>query len=430
MTLEHNRRMFRQAHQFLVYSNLTAIVFASLFSPITAKAADALGTASKQQVETLNGEIKQKQSRVSELDGMIDKYRVRIKEQEGRQSSLENEVLLIDNRIAKKLLDIERAKIELETTKLIIQSLEQQIGDENNRLGRQKESAGELIRKIHQSDNVPTFEVILSKPSISAFFDSFEHEKKLQRNLTDVMEKVKGHKRSLELTRKDLDEKRLYLEQERKNLKREQMELEAERNFKVSLASETKLKQSEYERVLYELNQQQQSTADEIATLEVKLKDKLDDIDAALARGDILFNWPLKPVRKITATFHDPTYPFRHRFAHPGTDLRAAVGTPVYAAAGGYVAWTRLGSAYGNYMMLIHPGNMATIYAHLTKFAVEPDTYVQRGQLIGYSGGMPGQPGAGLSTGPHLHFEVRQNGIPVNPENFLPVAIEIDELEE
>jgi murein DD-endopeptidase MepM/ murein hydrolase activator NlpD len=94
------------------------------------------------------------------------------------------------------------------------------------------------------------------------------------------------------------------------------------------------------------------------------------------------------------------------------------------------VAWTRLGSAYGNYMMLIHPGNMATIYAHLTKFAVEPDTYVQRGQLIGYSGGMPGQPGAGLSTGPHLHFEVRQNGIPVNPENFLPVAIEIDELEE
>lgn len=70
--------------------------------------------------------------------------------------------------------------------------------------------------------------------------------------------------------------------------------------------------------------------------------------------------------------------------------------------------------------MIIHPGGVATVYAHLRGFNVQGDTYVERGDVIGFSGGRPGDRGAGLSTGPHLHFEVRQNGIPTNPRQFLP----------
>jgi murein DD-endopeptidase MepM/ murein hydrolase activator NlpD len=125
-------------------------------------------------------------------------------------------------------------------------------------------------------------------------------------------------------------------------------------------------------------------------------------------------------VSRISTYFHDPTYPFRKLFEHPGVDLPTPVGTPVKAAAGGYVAFTRTGSQYGNYIMVVHPGGVATIYAHLSKFNVRSDTYVDRGQVIGYSGGRPGDQGAGLSTGPHLHFEVRQDGIPVDPLPFLP----------
>jgi murein DD-endopeptidase MepM/ murein hydrolase activator NlpD len=111
---------------------------------------------------------------------------------------------------------------------------------------------------------------------------------------------------------------------------------------------------------------------------------------------------------------------YRNLFEHPGTDIPTPVGTAVHAAAGGYVAWNRTGKQYGNYTMIVHPGGIATIYAHLSKFVAKPDTYVDRGDVIGLSGGRPGDPGAGLSTGAHLHFEVRQNGIPVDAENFLP----------
>jgi len=125
-------------------------------------------------------------------------------------------------------------------------------------------------------------------------------------------------------------------------------------------------------------------------------------------------------VTRVSAIFHDVSYPFRKLFEHPGIDLPTPVGTPVRSAAGGYVAFNRTGKQYGNYVMVIHPGGIATVYAHLTKFGAKVDTYVERGDIIGYSGGRPGDAGAGLSTGPHLHFEVRQNGIPVNPTQFLP----------
>ena len=210
------------------------------------------------------------------------------------------------------------------------------------------------------------------------------------------------------------------MENNKKELHKKEQALELDRNSKTSLIAETRSTQSEFERILFELKQQQQATADDIGSIEAKLKDKLDAVDQALARGDVLLNWPVDPSRGITAKFHDPSYPFRNLFQHPGTDVRASVGTSVRAAAGGYVAWNKTGRMYGNYTMIVHPGNIATVYAHLSKFLAKPDTYVERGDIIGLSGGMPGQPGAGLSTGPHLHFEVRQNGVPVDAENFLP----------
>ncbi|MAG37183.1 MAG: hypothetical protein CL878_13195 [Dehalococcoidia bacterium] len=99
---------------------------------------------------------------------------------------------------------------------------------------------------------------------------------------------------------------------------------------------------------------------------------------------------------------------------HPGIDVAASHGVPVYAADGGVVAstgWDRRG--YGNRIVIDHRNGYVTTYSHLSRFLVGPGQLVQKGAVIGHNGS------TGNSTGPHLHFEVLRNGYYVNPLQFL-----------
>jgi len=100
-------------------------------------------------------------------------------------------------------------------------------------------------------------------------------------------------------------------------------------------------------------------------------------------------------------------------FMHEGMDLVAPAGTPVYAAADGVVVGAAPNGRYGNWIRIEHGGKLATVYGHLMAFApgIEPGESVVRGELVGFVGS------TGRSTGAHLHFEVLDNGKPVNPIN-------------
>jgi murein DD-endopeptidase MepM/ murein hydrolase activator NlpD len=110
------------------------------------------------------------------------------------------------------------------------------------------------------------------------------------------------------------------------------------------------------------------------------------------------------------------TSPFGPRWGgfHPGIDIGVPTGTPIEAAAAGTVIWCGWESGYGNLVVLDHHNGIATAYAHQSKIAVSCNENVAQGQVIGYVGC------TGFCTGPHLHFEVRVNGTPVDPLGYLP----------
>ncbi|MEN8042165.1 MAG: peptidoglycan DD-metalloendopeptidase family protein, partial [Actinomycetota bacterium] len=98
---------------------------------------------------------------------------------------------------------------------------------------------------------------------------------------------------------------------------------------------------------------------------------------------------------------------------HNGVDMNASQGDRIRAAADGTVILAAVKGGYGNTIMIDHGGGMVTLYAHQSRFAVSRGQKVKAGETIGYIGS------TGLSTGPHLHFEVRIDGAPVNPANYI-----------
>ena len=112
----------------------------------------------------------------------------------------------------------------------------------------------------------------------------------------------------------------------------------------------------------------------------------------------------------ITSYFGYRYHPILHftRF-HAGVDIGAGWGSPIVAAGDGRVVGAGWGGGYGREVQIAHGGGLTSLYGHMSQVVAEPGSFVRRGQLIGYVGS------SGLSTGPHLHFEVRQGGQPVNP---------------
>ena len=128
--------------------------------------------------------------------------------------------------------------------------------------------------------------------------------------------------------------------------------------------------------------------------------------------------WPVNG--HITSYFGYRYHPILHfsRF-HAGVDIGASWGSPIVAAADGEVASAGWAGGYGRSVHIAHSGGIVTTYNHMSQIVAQPGTYVHAGQLIGYVGS------SGLSTGPHLHYEVLKNGTPVNPLSVRFTSIQV-----
>ena len=139
---------------------------------------------------------------------------------------------------------------------------------------------------------------------------------------------------------------------------------------------------------------------------------KIAWIDAAAPaeqlRADSAMPWPVNA--RITSGFGRRVHPIL-RFArmHSGIDFGAARGTPIHATADGQVTRAGWAGGYGRQVRIAHGEGLTTSYSHMSRMVVEPGSFVRQGQLIGYVGS------SGLSTGPHLHYEVLRGGHAVNP---------------
>jgi murein DD-endopeptidase MepM/ murein hydrolase activator NlpD len=125
------------------------------------------------------------------------------------------------------------------------------------------------------------------------------------------------------------------------------------------------------------------------------------------------FRFPL-PEATVTSSFGMRKNPVTGKLLfHKGIDLAAPRGTPVYACSAGTVVFRGFDPIYGNYVILRHDGSRESLYGHLSSIKIELHEKVKSGSILGTVGS------TGQSTGPHLHFEIHENGVPKNPAGFI-----------
>lgn len=406
--------------RFTVHTASAAILALTAFLAFAGIRPVLAQTDLNKDISTLNEQVKKKKTDLKELERKANEYRSVIAQKKDQAASLEAQLALLDNRIAKTQLSIDIARGEVRALELEISAVDGQILDQEKRVGHERQLLAALARKLYRTENSRTpFEVLISHRSFSDFFDALRAVISFQQGVSHTLANITRLQNELKYERSVREDKQLAVAARKRELEVAVAQLEDERALKDAIITETKSSELHYRYLLAELRDEQAEADSEILNLEKSLRDKMAIADRLSGENAVL-SWPVAPTRGISAMFHDSDYPFRYVFEHPGIDIRTYQGTPVRAAAAGVIGRAKNAGMGYNYVMILHPNDVSTVYGHLSRIVAREQAFVERGEIIGYSGGMPGTPGAGkLTTGPHLHFETRYKGLPADPLSYL-----------
>ncbi|MDP3965119.1 MAG: peptidoglycan DD-metalloendopeptidase family protein [bacterium] len=377
-----------------------------------------------QTILELNLLIQERKQELDELNTRFDtlKKNISLKQQEG--ITLSKQIESIDDQVATTELEIQITETELDTLELQIREVKSKIKDREDQIVDQKARLAELLRRLQTYQDKNFLEILLRENRFSNFFNEVNYVEEIQHKLKGFLDEVIQLKDDLGVIQTDLESNEANMQNTVQKLEVEKQSLEGQQIYKARLLDETLQSEDQYQDLLRAVQVEQNAVNSEVQTIEETVRKTLEGGDLLEADDASTLSWPVSPVGGITAYFYDPTYPFRSSGEHDAIDIRAKQGTPVKAAASGYVARAISPQDSGlglSWIMIIHANGLSTLYLHMSDVKVEEDQFVARGQVIGLSGGMPGTPGAGRqTTGPHLHFGVRLNGIPVDPLNYLP----------
>ena len=206
----------------------------------------------------------------------------------------------------------------------------------------------------------------------------------------------------------------------REELEQVRIELDAQKAVREEIKKELDVRRAHWDSVLATAVEEQQEITDFIAAEEERIARELEEarrraeLEARL--GQITeAGWVLPTPGAITSYFGPRLHPILgYVRMHNGVDFNCWTGDPIRAATDGIVITAEYYGGYGYTIIIQHANSISTLYAHLSGFNAQVNDYVVAGEQVGVCGT------TGLSTGPHLHFEVRQSGVPVNPVPYLP----------
>lgn len=347
-------------------------------------------------------QIDSKKDELSDINADIAALEKALKEGKSNASALASQIKTIEGKIYQEQLRINKLTKNINDTKTKIADTLVELEILETEINAQNKNLNSRLRAMYKNGNIGMLSVLLGSKSMSDFLTNIEMAKRIYSSDTDLLE-------DMQTAYEVVIEKKEELAALKESLLSQQEEATASK-AKLSANEESLAKQK---KAVESNNKALESQIDSLNAEADKLVAEIRALqgDGAYAGGQMC--WPSKASTRVTSKFGNRLHPILKKYKlHTGIDIGAAMGSDILAANDGKVIKAAYNAGgYGYYIMIDHGGGIVTLYAHSSKLLVKVGDIVTRGQVIAKVGS------TGMSTGAHLHFEVRVNGNYVDPLN-------------
>ena len=354
-----------------------------------------------------------------------------IQQQVNQQNAIKSDAETVIGSVSEQLRQIEgqlrQATTELNTIteqRVAVENditlNERQLAEAQKRLEGREAVFYKRVRDIYINGRLSYLDVVIGSKDFSDFANRLEVLKRIIDSDINLISEIKKERAQIEANKKKLEEDRAKLVELEKAALAKQAEIEqkkAERNVVLQKAQNDRAVAMQ---AIEELNASS-------AQISAMLKERQAARAAAAAaaaqsagqgssytwvQGTGQLGWPVSG--EITSPYGYRVHPiWGTTIYHSGIDIGVDEGTPVHAADSGVIVWSGWMGGYGYAVVIDHGNGLSTLYGHNSELAVDEGQSVSKGQVVAYAGS------TGNSTGPHVHFEVRENGDPVDPMGYL-----------
>ena len=328
---------------------------------------------------------------------------------EDKSTAMERKTLL-DQQIATTSAQIANVEEQIQQYAALIGQREEELAQAQADEAAQYELFCERVRAMEKRGEVSYWSVLFRADSFTDLLSRLDMINEIMDADQRVIDELKDLQLQIETAKTELETSKAQEEEAKAELESRKSELNTQRNEANALIRQLAENESETEAALDELEAEQEAIRQEIQKLNQQLIAQQAASGQSTESNPGGYIWPVDS-RYITSTVGGRASPGGIGSTnHKGTDIgRVGYTSPVYASKAGTVIVAQYSRSYGNYVAISHGSGNTTLYAHMSSLKVSVGQYVNQGDVIGITGS------TGNSTGPHLHFEVTENGVRVNP---------------
>lgn len=351
---------------------------------------------------TAGGSIADLQQKQKKIEQQIKEIRDKANNLKGEQKSIQQEIDVLDGELRALSLEIEGYELQKQEINMKIAESEQKISELTDEINKNNETLEKRLRVMYKNGTAGYMEVLLNSENLIDALTRMDMIQMIVQSDVELLENINDQKLQVEDLKVEQETERLELTAVINNLNSKQNDIMiASRSKEVYMSS---LKNN-----LAEIQRQE-------AAMEAQSEQIEKDILAAqraveYAGGELA--WPVPGQYRITSPFGGRADPITGVWSnHGGTDIAAPNGTPIVSANDGVVIYAGWHYSYGNYIIVDHGGGISTLYGHCSKLLAAAGQAVTREEKIALVGS------TGYSTGNHLHYEVRINGVRKDPMTY------------